>query len=447
MASPRVLSPQVVVPASRQQPRAGRYPSNPFNLVFRPFEIQPCLLHPVLPGETLKAALWQSQLWSDPLLSIAKNTGWTFEGFLFYVPWECLPGWELAADGLGRDMRDMMVTGESLTPNQDPDGLTWTYCPPGGVDFVLEATKRVVECYFRDEGEAWNVSLSSGGAPHAKMKGRGGRDVMDKLTLASAYADRRQPLDYDGSGTVTVDDMILAMMEAGAKADGPMTDMDYEDWVRAAGGRVSDGAREPDRDSYHEPELLTEFREFAYPTNTVEPTTGVPAVAVGWRTVKSMKKAFRFPTWGWIFGCVVCRPKFYYKNQLGLFADMMQTRDNWFPPNLDGRQYEPHLLIDDATGPLKVTMDTGDVDYLVDLRDLLNYGEQFINYVPTGANAPMAALPASNGARHYPSAADATSVFTDAAGGRIRADGIISLSIAGQAVVKETLHNLTLGKA
>lgn len=447
MASPRVLSPQVVVPASRQQPRVGRYPSNPFNLIFRPFEIQPCLLHPVLPGETLKAALWQSQIWSDPLLANSKNTGWTYEGFLFYVPWECLPGWEASADGLGRDLRDMMVSGESQAGNQDADGNAWTYCPPGGIDFTLEALKRVVECYFRDEGEAWDASLSTGSVPQAKFKGRGGRDVMDKLTLANVYADRREPLDFDSSGTITVDDMILAMLEAGATQDGTPTAMDYEDWVRAAGGRVSEGARDPDRDSFHEPELLMDFREFSYPTAAVEPTTGVPAVAVGWRTVKQAKKAFRFPTWGWILGCVVCRPKLYYKNQEGLFAAMMQTRDAWFPPNLDGRQYQPHLLIDDATGPLKATMDAGNVDYYVDLRDLLNYGEQFLNYAPAAASAPVATMPTAAGLRHYPTSADSMAVFSDTTNGRLRADGIISLNIHGQAVVKEHLHNLTLGKA
>lgn len=448
MASPRVLSPVVQVPASRQQPRVGRYPSNPFNLQFRPFEIQPMMLHPVLPGETLKACLWQSQLWSDPLVAGSKNTGWTLEGFVWYVPWECLPGWELASDGLGRDLRDMMVTGESLNINVYPAGLNWTCRPPGGCDYVWEALKRTVECYFRDEGEAWDVSLSPGGVPHAKFKGRGGRDVLDKLTLQTAYADRRQNLDFDASGTITVDDMILAMMEAGAKEQGTMTDMDYEDWVRAAGGRVRQGAIEQDRDTYHEPELLFEFREFTYPTATVDPVSGTPSVAVGWRSVKSAKKAFRFPSWGWVFGAVVVRPKVYYRNVEGLFADMMQTRDHWFPPNLDGRVYEPHMLIDDATGPLKTIMDTANVDYYIDLRDLLNYGEQFTNYQVGGAgSAPSVSVPTSTGARHYPATNDGMQVFTDTTNGRLRMDGVVSLNIAGQAVVKQQVDNLVLGKS
>lgn len=447
MASPRVLNPQVIVPQSRQQPRVGRYPQCPFNLIFKPFEIQPFLLHPVLPGESLKAALIQSQTWTDPLIANSKNTGWTQEMLLFYVPWECLPGWEAGTDGLGKDLRDMMVSGESQAANQDADGNAWTYCPPGGLDFVLEATKRVVECYFRDEGEAWDVATSAGGVPMAKINGRGRRDVWDKLTLASAYADRRQALDYDASGTITWDDILLAGEHAGAIQDGTGPTMDYEDWVRAAGGRVSQGAVDPERDTYHEPELIGDIREFSYATNTVEPTTGVPAVASGWRFAKQVRKAFRFPTWGWILGLTVCRPKVFYKNQEGLVACMMQTRDAWFPPNLDGRQYEPHLLIDDATGPLKATMDAGNVDYWVDLRDLLNYGEQFLNYAPAAASAPVVTLPTAAGLRHYPTAADAMAVFSDTTNGRIRSDGIVSLNIAGQAIVKEFLHNLTLGKA
>ena len=138
------------------------------------------------------------------------------------------------------------------------------------------------------------------------------------------------------------------------------------------------------------------------------------------------------------------RPKVFYKNQQGLFAAMMQTRDAWFPPNLDGREYEPHLLIDDLVGPLAATMAE---DYYVDLRDLLNYGEQFVNYAPAAASAPVATLPEADAERHYPTAADAMAVFSDTNDGRLRADGIVSLSIAGQAITREHVGNLVLGKS
>lgn len=446
MASPRVLNPQVVVPASRQQSRVGRYPKTPFNLIFKPWQIQPFCLFPVLPGESLKGAHLEFQCWSDPLLANSKNTGWTNEGALFYVPWSCLPGWEAATDGLGKDMRDMMVSGESQAGNQDSDGNAWTYCAPGAIDYVLEATKRVVECYYRNEGEAWDVSTTDG-VPMAPAFGPTHKDVLDKLTLASAYADRRQGLDFDGSGTITADDWLLAMQHAAAIQDGTGPTMDYEDWLRSAGGQAMIGTKDPERDVYHEPELLAKWREWGMPTNTVEPSTGVPAVAQGWRVTKQLKQAFRFPEWGWILGVQLVRPKVYYSAQQGLFAGMMQTRDNWFPPNLDGRQYEPHLLIDDATGPLKAVMDAGNVDYWVDLRDLLNGGEQFLNYAPSSASAPVVTAPAADGTRRYVTSTNQMAVFTDTTNGRLRCDGVIALNVAGQAIVKETLHNLTLGKA
>lgn len=447
MASPKVLNPVVLTPQSRQQPRVGRYPKTPFNLIFRPWDIQPFCLFPVLPGESLKQVHLEEQCWTDPLAAVTKNTGWTHEGALFYVSWSSLPGWEAATDGLGKDMRDMMVSGESQAGNVDSDGLAWTYCAPGGIDFVLEALKRVVECYYRNEGEAWDKQLSAAGVPVAAAHGPTSKNVLDKLTLASAYADRRQALDYDASGTITVDDMYLAMMHAGAIQDGTGPTMDYEDWLKASGGSGMVGTKDPERDNYHEPELLCKWRDWSMPSNTVEPTTGVPAVAQGWRFTKQVKQAFRFPEWGWILGVQLARPKVYYKNQEGLFAGMMQTRDNWFPPNLDGRQYEPHLLIDDATGPLKATMDAGNVDYWVDLRDLLNHGEQFLNYAPAAASAPVVTLPEADGDRRYPTNTDQMAVFSDTTNGRVRADGVISLTIAGQAVVHERLHNLTLGKA
>lgn len=444
MASPRIINPQVFTPATRQADRVSRRPANPFNIIFRPYEFQPVMCHPVLPGETVSEVFFQGQAWSDPLAAALKNTGWHLEFFMFYVKQRDLPGWEEDADGLGRDLVQMWSENESLAANQDADGNAWTYCPPGGVDFLLEGTKRILEAYFRYQGEAWDAQLSSGSVPHVSVYGRGRRDVWDKLTLATAYADRRQALDFDASGTATVDDLDLAYREWAAKREGTLIDMDFEDWLKAAGGKAV--VRDQEREDLHLPELVCDFREFTYPNNTVEPTTGVPAVAAGWRLSKQSRKAIRFPEWGWLMAYVVVRPKVYLKNQQGLVAAMMQSRDAWFPPNLDGREYQPHLLMDDATGPLKATMDAGNVDYYVDLRDLMQFGEQFVNYDPSTAPAGVA-IPTATGARHYATGAEAMALFSDTVNGRFRMDGVINLGIKSHAVTKPQIDNLTLGKS
>jgi len=444
MASPRVLNPRVQVAPERQQGRVTRMPATPFNLIHKPFQLQPCGLFPVLPGETMKNMHLQVQCWTDPLAAVLKNTGWHFEYYAFYAKMRDLPGWEDASDGLGKDLIDMFISNESLASWQEAAVVPWSYCAKGGVDYVREITRRVVDSYFREEGETY-ATAAIDNVPIVKLYGRGRRDVLDKLTMATAYADRRQNLDFDGSGTITVDDVELAYREWAAKREGTQIDMDFEDWIRAAGGKAV--VRDDEREDLHLPEDIAHFREWTYPTNTVEPSTGVPAVAAGWRLTKESRQAIRFPEWGWVICYIVARPKMLLLNQTGLFAGMQQTRDAFFPPQLDAREYEPHLLIDDATGPLATVMDAGNDDYYIDLRDLYTNGEQFVNYAPAQASGAFATLPVAGGAHRYPSSADAMSVFTDTTNGRIRTDGVCTLTIAGQPVTKESLRQLTLGKS
>ena len=137
-----------------------------------------------------------------------------------------------------------------------------------------------------------------------------------RLTLASDYEDRRQPLDADGDGEIYVDEVERAYQEWAAAYDAGLIQMDYEDWMKTYG--VKSTLPDIDRVDYHRPELLFYNREFTYPTNTVEPTTGVPATAVGWRTAKQWRK-------NWLFlsrvGLLVSRvngPRFTWAIRRGL---------------------------------------------------------------------------------------------------------------------------------
>jgi len=449
LGNPRVINPQVQVGASRQEKRVGRRPETHFDLVMKPFQIQPMCLFPVLPGETMVNCALQLQSWSDPLVAKYKNAIWHGEFYMYYVKFRDLPGWEDAVDDLGKDMLDMITSGEALTTHQVGAGTAWSYCAPGGVDYVKRALERVVESYWREEGQTWDGSASAylvDSVPIAKLWGGGRKDVHDRLTMASAYADRRAAADWDASGTLTVDDLQLAYQEWAGQKDGTELDMDYEDWQRAMGGKAV--VKDDEREEVHIPEELIGIREYTWMNNTVEPSTGVPAVAAGFRWKKGTRKMFRFNELGWLLGVVCFRPKMLLKNQTGLYAGMMQQRDNWFPPNLDPRSWQPHLLIDDATGPLKATMDAGNVDYYVNLRDLMKHGEQFVNYAPDVANAPFATMPNASGDRFYPTSTDVMSVFTDTTNGRIRCGGVINVGIKTHPVVvgRDEPDSLTLAK-
>lgn len=443
MVSPTIRSPRVAIaPAYARTERTGRRPQNPFNVQTKPFQIQPVMFHPVLPGETLKTMLIQAQIWSDPLAAALKNTGWWCEYNVFYVKHRDLPGYEQGVDGLGKDLVDMFVSNESLASHAAGAAIPRSYTPKGGVDFVSAALERVVEEYFRDDGEtagAYHID----NIPICQIYGRGRSDVFDKLTKEADYEDHRQELDADGDGTIFVgDEMNRAFNEWAAAHDAGLIDMTYEDWMKTYGGGAG-GSVEPDRVDYHRPEDVAYARQFTYPTNTVEPTTGVPAVAVGWRASHNLRKSFRFDEPGWLMVTQTVRPKVYLKNQEGLFAAMMMTRDSWLPAILNSEMDVGHMLIPEATGPLAATLGTGEGGYMVNIRDLLLYGEQFVNYAPTGAG--FVTLPLDTGQRRYADATSAMAMFTDTTNGRFRSDGMVSLTIMGRQ--RETTKNLTLYQA
>lgn len=448
MVSPTIRSPRVgVAPAYAGKMRSARRPQHRFNIKFQPYQLQPMMVAPVLPGESLKNMMLQAQTWSTPLkANTLKNIGWWCEYFFFYVKHRDLTGFEEGVDGLGKDLIDMMVSNETLT-GQDADGNAVTYCPPGGVDFVLEATKRIAEEFFRDEGEAWDVSTING-LPAVKIYGKGASDWTEKLTLDGDYEDRRVNLDVDGDGDITVDELERAYIEWAAMKDAGLMDMDYEDWMRTYGSQST--LPNQDRVDHHRPEDLAHFRDFSYPTNTVEPTTGVPATAVGWRTAVRSNKAYFFKEPGWIIGYMCVRPKVYMRFQKGAVAAMMQTRESWLPAILNDQLNVSHMLIDGTKGPAAsvFTADAGATyeNYWIDLRDLLNYGDQFVNYAASDA-APFVDLPNASGGRRYASAADAAAFFETVEGvtSNFEADGVCSLSILGRQ--QERYKNLVLGKA
>ena len=69
MVSPTKRSPRVgVAPAYAGRARASRRPQHRFNIRFKPYQLQPFMIAPVLPGESLKNLMLQTQVWSSPLV-------------------------------------------------------------------------------------------------------------------------------------------------------------------------------------------------------------------------------------------------------------------------------------------------------------------------------------------------------------------------------------------
>lgn len=171
-SSPTRKNPRVrMAEGVARRERVVRSPSTPFNLITKPYQIQPFMIMPVFPAEGLKNIMLQAQVWSDPLAVGMKNIGWWLEYYYFYVKWSDLPGYSETGQ-IGDNMARMML--EDVTvPDVDADGNAWTYCYPGATDYLLNCTMRVVDEWFRDEGENWDDFLLDG-VPIAKIYGKGG---------------------------------------------------------------------------------------------------------------------------------------------------------------------------------------------------------------------------------------------------------------------------------
>ena len=72
-----------VVQEVPQVGRKQRRPVHTFQVRHRPWQIQPMVIAPVLPGETLENALVQARVVTDPIAN--PLIGWWIEYYFFYV--------------------------------------------------------------------------------------------------------------------------------------------------------------------------------------------------------------------------------------------------------------------------------------------------------------------------------------------------------------------------
>lgn len=288
--------------------RKWRRPKHTFQLINLPYLIQPCMLAPVLPGETLKQLLVQSRVVSDPVKH--PLIGWWQEYYFFYVK--------------HRDLaeRDLLVN-MMLDPATDTSTLNTSASPVsyhfgGAPDWTAKCLQTVTEHYFRDEDEAWNTSaglITGWPMAHALSAGE---NWMDTLVVDASMPDADpNDLSFQALEPQQAQWEYLRAMK--------LTDMTYEQWLGTYGVNVGSPGEA------HKPELIRYLREWSYPTNTVEPTTGAPSSALSWSVAERADKDRFFREPGWVFGCSVTRPKVYFKNVAGSAASLMKDGMSWLP--------------------------------------------------------------------------------------------------------------------
>ena len=393
------------VPAP-QVSRRLRTPTHSFYVKHKPFTIQAFMLAPVLPGETLKNLLLQANIGTDPI----KNPliGWWVDHAFFYVKHRDL------------DERDLL-TAMMLDPTEDISSIKQTvsrnapfYSAVGGVFWTSLCVKRIVEEYFRDEGETDPGALD--GRYKAKINNKNWSDTL--------VPDAQMP----AGGTVTAGDDQQEMDAAYQQwqfllAQG-LTHMSYEDYLRTFGVRTT-------RIEQHRPELLRFVRNWQVPSNTVDPSNGAVASAVRWQVAERADKDRFFTEPGFIVGVTVTRPKVYFKNQSGSAAGFMDDAFRWLPAIMRDEVYTSLSDHAAATGPVP----SASGKYWFDVRDLLLYGDQFLSGDLTETDQNFVSLPTADLTNfEYPTEADIKALFTatdPSTAYNVRQDGIVRLSIMG----------------
>lgn len=391
--------------------RKTRNPQHPFAVRHMPFQIQPFLLAPVLPGETLKSGNIQSRCVTDPIRN--PLIGYWLEHYVFYVPHLAMPN---------ADKWKSMV----LEPNYDTSSTEIAaanlknYHAPNTIDWVDECMKTVLKAeygWFRSGDEPWNVALLDT-VPAAR--------IQTESWLDSVINDDDMPdVTVDGS-TVPIEMTQLNKLQLQWEALTSMglTEATYEDFLRTYGVRVNK-AEDPTR-----PELLRYSRAWQYPSNTIDPASGAPSSAVSWAVSQTLDKD-RFFKWpGFVFGVTVCRPKVYLSKQKGIASSLLDNALSWLPAILRDNFGASLKQVPNTEGPLQGNVT--DSHYWVDLVDLFMYGDQFVNFALTETNAGLVALPTPALQKKYPSQTDVEGLFvgTTAATRLVRQDGITTLAIA-----------------
>lgn len=398
--------------AGRFNPSRGRRmrrPTHRFYAVNYPWELQPVAIAPVLPGEMLMNANWQARIVTDPLRN--PLMGWWAEYYLFYVPMSMLPS--------GASFVTQVEAGDLNTPIAAAGPADQaTYYAGLGINWTRECYNLIVREWFREEDEQAAAPLPSIRSGYAAVKTQ-----MDGL-----HHSLRTDANYPGTTGGALGATQRAQEDAYRTYEFLRTQgliqMTYEDYLKTYGVRDGDPMR-PNR-----PYLLRYVRDWQYPSNTVNQTTGTPVSAVSWALNHRADKRRFFKEPGFLMLLSSFRPKVIYANQDAAGVAVLDRLRYWAPA----------LLRDDPLTSLRADTATSSplydailaTDHWIDVRDLFIHGDQFINSEGVVGTAPIVLLPTSAGEAKYATAVMAEQLFTNPGSGGyfyVKQDGTLRLNI------------------
>ena len=214
----------------------------------------------------------------------------------------------------------MMLDPAIKAPNQAAASVP-LYSSAGRPRFIAQCLDAVVETYFRDKGQLANAVADIGGVRAARIQDESWMNSANTVALNNAGDFN---VDTDASGTIQASEVASAYERWQFMRLNNLTDATYEDYLRSYGIRV-----QSETDEY--PELIRYTREWQYPSNTIEPTTGAPTSAVSWSIAERADKDRFFREPGFVFGVSLLRPKVYMAGQVASGIQLLDDAYAWLP--------------------------------------------------------------------------------------------------------------------
>lgn len=401
---------------SRQAVRTGRttgnrgmrYPNHNWWVKHRPYQLQPVAIAPVMAGDSLRHARFEARVLTDPVKDGV--TGWWAEYYLFHVPVSVMDEYASLQTFFATDAEAPALTGLDTTEE------AWCYYENtgNGPNWLRMAMKPIVRHYFRREDEDWNTVLLDT-CPMAVMPTK---SWTDSLTLASAL----------GSPTADYSGRWAAYQQL---RESRLTTMDFIEYLKSQGVDVPDQLAEPRQDK-RKPELLRYVRQFTYPQNAMDATTGAVANACSWVVSERADKRIFCAEPGFLVLVSCVRPKLYRSTQSASGATLLRNGRLWSSAVQEDAPQETlgNRTVVAGAGPLNAA-----AEYLFDSNGLLSVGDQFV----IGAGAPAAAVP-NTGLTNlsYPSSAELDALYTSGGANKVTQDGAIHFALSSRRTL-ETL--------
>lgn len=416
-----------------QSRRKLRHPQHIFNVKCAPYVIQPFMIAPVLPGETMKNLSLQARVLTNPLAS--KLIGWWAEFYFFYVKHRDLH----SSDTFVNLMIDTTATLAAHEDYKTATAEAWSgWLSSGtGMDWVKACARVCIETYFRDGDEAYNACTIDSMPAAYVMQDNGWNSVI--LNSGLTTYDVTIPEQAADAG-VLASDVLKGLRQFELLRATGLVDMTYEDYLRTFGVKVTP------QEQQQIPELIRYIREWTYPTASVQAssvTAGAADVtsACSWSIQERADKDRYFREPGFVFGMFCCRPKVYFSNQKRPLVSLMNDAYSWLPALLATDSRSSWKKVTDAVTDELGGNATG--DWWIDIKDLLLYGDQFTTLTSLTTSNGMA-LPSTTVGSKYPvqTSVDAMFVGGDATD-MVQAEGIARLAILGHQA-ETSPHGATL---